>query len=255
MTTGKLLLYCQANITQRGGSFKTARLVVSYQSGIWQLLQQFICVTNKLLTEGMLNIVLKVTEVLHMRPNLAAFFLPQLGFIVEHPEGKPRCESHPAHGVFIGEGEPERSKPFPDGVHLFIGATGQRLTKIDQFILGGNISTPQRIQCTYCGFCLMNPATFGPQKGAGVAVGFWSQADEGQSGIRTNVAFAIVFYNLRGCLIQKLCNAEQIRRVEQNVFSFTATAATTITGKSEGVIGSQCLFLKLPGESTCVDSI
>ena len=88
MTTGKLLLYCQANITQRGGSFKTARLVVSYQSGIWQLLQQFICVTNKLLTEGMLNIVLKVTEVLHMRPNLAAFFLPQLGFIVEHPEGK-----------------------------------------------------------------------------------------------------------------------------------------------------------------------
>ena len=101
----------------------------------------------------------------------------------------------------------------------------------------------------------MNPATFGPQKGAGVAVGFWSQADEGQSGIRTNVAFAIVFYNLRGCLIQKLCNAEQIRRVEQNVFSFTATAATTITGKSEGVIGSQCLFLKLPGESTCVDSI
>lgn len=74
MTTGKLLLYCQANITQRGGSFKTARLVVSYQSGIWQLLQQFICVTNKLLTEGMLNIVLKVTEVLHMRPNLAAFF-------------------------------------------------------------------------------------------------------------------------------------------------------------------------------------
>ena len=128
ITTGKLLLYCQANITQRGGSFKTARLVVSYQSGIWQLLQQFICVTNKLLTEGMLNIVLKVTEVLHMRPNLAAFFLPQLGFIVEHPEGKPRCESHPAHGVFIGEGEPERSKPFPDGVHLFIGATGQRLT-------------------------------------------------------------------------------------------------------------------------------
>ena len=95
MTTGKLLLYCQANITQRGGSFKTARLVVSYQSGIWQLLQQFICVTNKLLTEGMLNIVLKVTEVLHMRPNLAAFFLPQLGFIVEHPEGKPRCEAIP----------------------------------------------------------------------------------------------------------------------------------------------------------------
>lgn len=74
----------------------------------------------------------------------------------------------------------------------------------------------------------------GPRKGAGVAVGFWFQADEGQSGIRTDAALAIVFYNLRGCLIQKLCNAEQIRRVEQNVFSFTAIAATAITGKSEG---------------------
>ena len=106
--------------------------------------------------EWFVYVILKIAKILHMGPNRQPFWLTQSEFVLSHPNGEARGESHPMQCIIVFIGQAKASKPFPNRVGLLAGTAGHGLAEIDQFPLGREISTSQWKQCAYSRFGLMN---------------------------------------------------------------------------------------------------